>query len=135
MSEQAYEFEGDFLLCERCGQEYSADLDECPFCEAERRAKLIAKQGSYHSRSATFFGLMLAIVLIAGGVLIFRASLLNGGWSIGREYDIEETGSETSVSAGITQQQTDLDGVETAAEEDEASDAEESAASDEGTTD
>ena len=131
MSEQTYEIEDDFLFCERCGREYSASLDECPFCEAERRAKLITKQGSWHSRSATFFGLVLAILLIAGGILIFRASLLNGGWSIGREYDIEEAGSETSVSAGITQQQTDLDGIETASEEDETSDAEESAASDE----
>lgn len=132
MDEQEYEYENGQLVCKKCGQEYSPDLDECPFCEAERQAKIITKHGSYKTRTATIAGLFMTIALVLGGIWLVQEASASGGWSIGREYVEEETVVEESVSAGITEQQTDIDTVESETEvedtvvaEEEISDTEE----------
>ncbi len=115
MSEQNYESasaavlaEGP-LLCPTCGQEYSEDLKECPFCRAEELAHIITKKGSYRPRSAIAAGVLLSLALVAGGVLLFQAAQENGGWSIEQEY--ETTDTLQTVSGGITQQESSLDSV------------------------
>ena len=74
----------------------------------------------------------MTIALVLGGIWLVQEASASGGWSIGREYVEEETVVEESVSAGITEQQTDIDTVETETEvedtvaaEEEISDTEE----------
>ncbi|MCD8143914.1 MAG: hypothetical protein LUD79_01005 [Oscillospiraceae bacterium] len=139
MSERIYEIEDGLLLCEQCGREYTSNLSECPYCEAERQAKLIAKHGSYKPRWATALGVILAVVLVAGAALLVRSAALSGGWSIGREYATEDEDAQVkTVGAGTTQQQTDLDSVVTEPKPTESDDTtsadEESAESDDVTS-
>lgn len=114
MSEQFNEIEDGLNFCEKCGRTYTDDLEDCPYCQAERRVKYITKHGSYKSRGAILGSLILALVLIAGAVGLIYGSVANGGWSIGRQYAVEDSSASQvqSVGASTTQESMALDAVE-----------------------
>ncbi len=111
--EEIYQSEDGYLLCEECGREYAIHRKKCPFCEAEAKAAAITKRGSYQPRSARLACLLLALVLVVGGVMLYNTGLENGGWSIDREYEEDPDAQTITVEAGITEQQSQLDSVET----------------------
>ena len=105
--------EGERIVCDTCGKEYSTQYEECPYCKAERLSKQITKDGGYRSRGGMLAGMLLVIALIVGGVLIAMGSTQNGGWSLTRKYQVAETQTADEISSAITQQEFSVENTET----------------------
>jgi hypothetical protein len=102
-------YDGELLQCPKCEQEFPSFYTECPYCEAAKKSKAINKRGRVETFGLRVGALILALVLVAGGVYLCASMLGQGIGGFGREYALTTQEPET-MQVGVSKQEVSIAG-------------------------
>jgi hypothetical protein len=102
-------YDGEQLQCPKCEREFPSFYTECPYCEAAKKSKAINKQGRVETFGLRVGGLLLALVLVAGGIYLCASMLSQGIGGFGREYALASQDPET-MQVAVSEQEVSIAG-------------------------
>jgi hypothetical protein len=102
-------YDGEMIQCPKCQREFPSFYTDCPYCEAATKSKIINKRGKVETFGVRVSALILALVLVAGGVYLGASMLSQGVGSFGREYAVTLQEPEI-MQVGVTKQEISIAG-------------------------
>jgi hypothetical protein len=102
-------YDGELLQCPKCEREFPSFYTECPYCEAAKKSKAINKRGRVETFGLRVGTLLLALVLVAGGIYLCASMLSQGIGGFGREYAVTSQDPETMQMA-VSEQEVSIAG-------------------------